>query len=416
MPRSNLLSRLIARPELGLSATQRALLRMRFCGYLGVQWISLLIPIMLYQLTGDMALVGLIVIAEWAPKVLVYAFGGSIASHWGGSNVHKSLEVMRLLAMAILLGCTLGYGGVGLIVGVSVLCQCTNAVSNVLFERGVSNNWPAQNRALGHMLHMRQDYAACFVALAAGLILDSAIVVVGIALLCQLAAVVQAIKLAPTVHPSHKSASHNLGGQIKADFKAVCQRPLIQAWLYYIASSVPFAAVNSFVVFMLGAGKPAASVGIAATASVLLARAGASLMATQWAVPRLMKTGSERKMAKWSFLAACAFFVLLLVPGVMWLSAIGITGVAICNLLRMPYLRTTRQALITHHITEKSSWPGATGLFASGEAMPYLVAGGLASLLRGDLPLLMISCSLIGAWGTWQFFRHEKATLHARAE
>lgn len=90
MPRSDLPSRLIARPELGLNATQRALLRMRFCGYLGVQWISLLIPIMLYQLTGDMALVGLIVIAEWAPKVLVYVFGGSIASHWGAQTCTRA--------------------------------------------------------------------------------------------------------------------------------------------------------------------------------------------------------------------------------------------------------------------------------------------------------------------------------------
>lgn len=413
---SRLLSALVGRQQASLNAAQQALLRMRFSGYVGVQWVSLLIPVLLYQLTGSLALMGMIVMIEWAPKVFTYILGGSIVSRWGGSAAHQSLEGLRMLALVVLLACTLGHGGIATIVVASVTCQCANAISNVLFERGVSRNWEPPSRALGHMLHMRQDQMGCLIALLISIALDSATAVACLALISQGITVVQALRHAPKVHPCYKSTDSSnetldLAGQVKTDMKAVCKRPLITAWVYYVASSVPFAAVNSFVVFMLGANQPAAAVGIATMASVLLSRVVASLLVMQWALPRLAKTGSEREMAKWSFVGATGFFTLLAVPGPIWLSAAGITGVAICNLLRLPYLRTTRQALITHHVSDKNSWPGATGLFASGEALPYLIAGGMAALLQGHLIWLMASSVAVGAWGMWRFLRYDKIAL-----
>lgn len=374
---------------------------MRFLGYVGVQFNALLVPVLVFQLSGSLALAGLALVVEWAPKVGLYALGGTLVAWLSPARAHVLLDIVRLLALAALVACAQGIGGLWAVALAAAAYQGSNAISNVLFERAISHNWEADHRSEGHARCLRQDQLACFVALLAALAVQSPFAVATLALVIQGWSLRETLAHATSLHSLQDASADRLVVQLAKDYRALCSPRLLTFGLAYLALGLPFAAANSFFVFMLYDGAASQTVTMTALATLLLARVSIALLATHWLMPLLRRSGSELVLARLGLLGALACVLALALPAPSGVLVASATAMGLTQLLTLPFLRAARQSLIAAEVAEPASRPGVTGLLSTGEAVAYLVAGGLAWGLQGHLPLLLGVSVAIGAGGAW---------------
>ncbi len=386
---------------------QTSLARLRFLGYFGVQVNALLVPLVVFQLTGSANLAGAALFIEWFPKLGLYFVSGSVVQRFGSAACHLGLELARVAALVGISLSTLGLGSVWVVSISAALYQCANAISNTIFERSVTHWWPTDSRAQGHALMLKRDQWGCLAALLCGLTLRDpqylALLTLGVQALSSLAVV----QLRRMVHPTSDSqgaARQGLRQQLLTDFRAANQAVLWKLCGLAVLLSTPVALVFSALVFLLERAQP----GIAGTTTwlsgLLLARTVASLVAMTWVQRQLRQPNREKAMATGglAMLLMGCFALAPTEPVMPVCAAVILVGVA--GYLYLPWLRTLRQELIAVHVPQNSR-SGATGILIGVEAGAYLVAAGLLSALGGHLGLLMGAAASMVATALWLLCR-----------
>lgn len=386
-------------PELDPSHAQRLLARLRLLGYGGVQFSALLVPLLVFQVTGSASLAGAALVVEWLPKLALYLVGGSLIQRFSGAAVHVSLDVARLVALCALLASALGFGGLWLVAAAAATYQCANALSNVLFERAVTQWWPRERHSAGHALLLQRDQLGCFLVLAFALTVSMPEVLAAVALVLQALALGLVLHARGVIHrESRPHQRANLWAQIRGDLGAVAHRPPAGFAVMALMLAVPAATVLSSILFYLDQAEPKLAQPAAWMAGILLARAGISLLALEWVKKRLLP-GADKRLAVAGFVLSLVAAVPLIVPGTTGLVlAVSIVVLGTASCFYLPWLRAERQALIERLVPAQNR-RGATGVLIAVEACSYLIGAGLLVALGDSLPVLAIAAAAFGAAG-----------------
>lgn len=397
---------------------RRQISRLRFTGYIGVQLSGLLVPLLVFQLTHSASLAGLALFIEWGPKLGLYVLGGSLVQCFSRRRAYLMLEFIRLLAMAALLVCALGFGSVWIVALAAALYQCTNAVSNILFEVTVTQWWPEPERAQGYTSLMRSDQAACAVGLSLGLVTGSPLILGFIGLGVQALVMLMAVRttrmiFSATEEQAQRSGLASVVPQICRDIKAVRRPNLL--WLAACGAllGVPVSIMYSAPAFYFDWAQPNIKNMTLLLSLVLLIRTLLISGLLSW-VQILLKRGlSESKLAVIGIVlqVICSGLAALHLPLIPAIAAM--FGVCVGSVLFVPWMRTRRQELLLREV-EESSRTGATGILISVEAASRLCAAAVLALSGNNLTIgLITACALglIGGYSTQILNRRHRLVL-----
>ncbi len=382
---------------------QQRLLRLRLLGYAGVQLNALLVPLLVFQLSSSVALAGLALVMEWLPKLGLYLAGGSIAQRIGRARAHLGLDLARLAALVGLGTCALGHGSVWVVAACAALYQCSNALSNILFETAVTRWWPTEQRALGHARMLKADQMGCLLALSAGLVLKQPALLAIVAIATQALAVWQVALTRKRVHPTSEAPEGEgriatLGAQLRRDAKAAAQGPLLGFALGGALIGIPAALAFSAVAYLMDRAKPGAAASTEWLSLLLLARTLLSLVALQLMQALLRRGRAGSPLAQGGLVLMTVSALCLAAPLPLWALGVTLTVLGIAGNFYMPHLRHVRQELITNSVPDASR-AGVTGILISVEAGAYLLAAGLLTELGAHLGLMTAVSAGLGAVG-----------------
>lgn len=397
---------------------RRQISRLRFTGYIGVQLSGLLVPLLVFQLTHSASLAGLALFIEWVPKLGLYMLGGSLVQCFSRRRAHLLLEATRLLAMLSLLGCAMGMGSVWIVALAAALYQCTNAISNILFEVTVSHWWPEAERAQGHTLMMRSDQAACAVGLTLGLVMGSPLLLGVVGMVVQLIALLLARQNVKAVYPEMNESKTAQGlaaiaPQICRDLKAVRKPSLLQLAACGALLGIPVSIMYSTPVFYFDRAQPGIENMTLLLSLVLLTKTLIISGLLGWVQHLLKKGMTEATLATIGIVmqVVCAGIAVLHLPLIPAIAAM--FGVCIGSTLFTPWMRTRRQELLLREV-EESSRSGATGILISVEACSRLCAAAVLTLSGNNLTIgLLTACALglIGGYSTQILNRRHRLVL-----
>lgn len=379
---------------------QRLLRALRFVGYAGVQLNALLVPLLVFRLSASTALAGAALLVEWLPKLALYLTGGALTTRFGRQSAHLGLEWARLAALTGLGLCALGWGSVWVVALCAAAYQCSNALSNILFETAVTQWWSPSTRAIGHASLLKADQAGCLLALLAGLLLKEPVWLVLAGILLQGALVTAVAHTRLQLHPLGQpgASPRSLGSQLRADAQAASQGPLVRFAAAAALLGVPAALTFSALAYFLDRAQPGAANNAHWISALLLVRTGLSLVVLQWVQAALKSAGRERPLAMLGLavLALAALAVAAPLPLLGLLAAVAVLGTA--GSLYLPLLRHVRQDLIGLHVPQGSR-AGVTGILISVEAGAYLIAAVLLATMGGQLVLMALLAALCAVAG-----------------
>lgn len=110
---------------------------MRFWGYIGCHLDTIIFPLLVYKITGDPSIAGIVFFAKFTAKFFVYLSGGSFMARIGTQRSHYLFDSARVLVFLLAgLSCYLDNWALLIISG--ILISVSNALSNIVFEGVVS--------------------------------------------------------------------------------------------------------------------------------------------------------------------------------------------------------------------------------------------------------------------------------------
>lgn len=379
---------------------KKRLEKLRMVGYVGTQFCAVLGSLLVFQLTGSAAWAGLALGMEWIPKLLMYLGGGSWAQRLGSRRAHVGSEVGKLVALGLIWLCAAGMAGPWALVAAGALCQCSNAVSNIVFEMSVTKWWDSLDRPEGHAAMMQSDNWACFAALGMGWAWGSALGMASVAVAIGLASSCWAFASVGRLHA--KADEHGvakvqgLWTKIIEDLREVGKKPLMGFAVSGLLLGIPTALAFASLVFTLDKASPGASSDAKLISALLLGRVALAI--------GLMALGRRFSAAS----SAGAFWIALgaLGLGAAWACvASSVWEVAAClallscsGLFYTPRLRARRQELLGRWVPEASR-SGATGAMISVEACSYLGAAALMWGFNGDWAGAAVAAACLAAVG-----------------
>ena len=367
---------------------------LRLMGYIGVQFNSLLVPLLVFNITNSVSLAGLALIVEWIFKLIFYVIGGAFVEKYQSKNIHIGLEITRLICLFFVLAGTLGLVSIWIIAVCAAVYQCANALSNILFERVVTTSWEKELRPQGHARLFQKDQLGCLLALLLGLIVKSLFVLSLIAIIVQFLTVVGVLRYSKEIHVSNMK-SKNFFSQLKQDIKFINQTEIWKFFTMSFLVSIPIAFVFSAIVFFIESSKIDSTATTSYSLSfLLLVKTALSLSVLQIMRKYLLISFNEKSLAY-------AGLTLVLITGliltqsisfILFVTIASIMGASLC--LYLPWLRSQRQEIINKNIPI-SSRAGVTGIMIAGEALSYLMAALIMFAFAKNLFLaLFVTCVL----------------------
>ncbi|TAL65762.1 MAG: hypothetical protein EPN79_11320 [Burkholderiaceae bacterium] len=392
--------------------TQAYLIILRTLSYAGVQLNALLFPLLVYELSSSISLAGLALLAEWLPKFAFYLVGGSLMQRFGYSRAHLTLEIGRFLALLGLLACANGGGSLWLLAACAALYQCSNAISNIIFETSVTRWWHVATRAHGHSLMLRADQIGCLLTLMAGIALKSPSVLLIAGLVVQGLVLVNTFFKRGMLYPRQAEPipRAKLIRQLKSDIHAASKGQLPFFALSTVMMGAPIALLISALAYYLQRAQPGSASNAQMLSALLLARSALSLVVLQFVQKHLERGGSDNWIA-WVGAAALALSSFALAaPDLSTLAlAVCISMMGASASLYMPLLKNTRQAIVNANVSAESR-SGVSGILLSVEAGAYLVAGALLWGFGSNLGLMAAVAGILATGGClYLLFRHARA-------
>ena len=380
---------------------QQKLVLLRFVGYFSNQFLSLLTPLIVYKLTNNPAWAAVALLLEWIPKLAMYFVAGPVVEKLGFSKVHFLFEGLRLLSLSALVAAAwlpLSVEAL-MIVGVAAgISQCTNALSNVVFERSVTIHWSKDQRSLGQTLLLKQDQMGCFAALALGLIIQDLKILTLVALSIQ---IITFILITFWKNVIHSQAANNRQSnfeltQVVRNIKQVfSNKELTVIALITLGVFTPIATGVSGLAFFLS------KIDIHANqekyrAIALIGKTVVAIALLQF-IQNYLKNKSDRvlkSLATGGLLILSIGVLLLSHSNSLMLSAfilaiyVGVLGII------NPWLRSTRQKIIELNVKENEK-SGVTGVLSAMEPFGFILAAIILMLCTGNMHITAyISASL----------------------
>lgn len=385
---------------------ERRVVIARFAGYLGVSINGLLVPVLVWGLTGSPGMAGLAIAMEWIPKLGLYLCGGSVVSWLGAGRAHVGLEITRLVCLTILLAGTIGLAGFWMIVIAATLFQCANAVSNILFECLVTANWHERRRSSGHASIVSADYAAVLAvavfSVAAGR--EDLVAAAGVAF--QVLAVCGAwywSGIRAGVEFPRRELRHSLSLAFAAAQKADRRLWMLSGLSW--AQALPAAAAFSALPLFLGWSMGSVGEGARAAAVVIAIKSVCALGLSVWLARHLASRPEHAGMA--AFCAGSWTLIACGVAAVMggWIAATALMTLGVTGSAWAAWARTRRQEMLPADPGERLS---LTGVLIATEASSYLFAAAAISMFGKSVALLLVFLTLplmaIGSLWVWFAF------------
>lgn len=380
---------------------RRRLADLRFLGYVGTQFSGILIPVLIYQLTQSLTLAGLAMMIEWAPKLFFYVAGGSFITHYGRRRMHFLLDAVRMASLLVLLLAAFGHGNVWTIAIAAALYQCSNALSNILFEVAATHWW-GRHGAQGHATMMKSDQFGCLLALSLAALFPDPKVVCLFALFFQVASLVMVRRSAAdiyTVEGKATSTAGRLHRQIARDMQALRQPAILRLTFFSLLARMPLTIIFAMAVFYLHRAEPNLGNPTQLLSAILLVRALGSALLLE-VVQRQLKAGvSEVGMAQWGFALMLLVAILAVFPLSLTCSIMAILAIGMVSYLCAPWQRANRQEVLRRHGGEASQ-AGVTGLMISIESSAYLLGATLAAACGNDMTLVLAFAAILAFIGT----------------
>lgn len=401
-------------PPPSVRQIQNRLTQLRLLGYAGVQFNALLAPLLVFQLTGSASLAGIALFIEWVPKLALYLGGGALLQRFGSSQMHGFLEAGRLGALSGLVLCAAGFGSVWVVALAAAVYQCSNALSNVLFERAVTIWWAPDDRPAGHAAFMQQDQWGCLLALLIGLALHRPLVLAGVAWLLQAVNFACVLRIRGSLYSrTEREKGTSFWGQLRTDFVAVAHPEIARFVVMALLLGIPSAFVFSSLAFILDRALVGAASGTGWLSFLLLARTGFGLVTLHGVKAQLAKSQNELELAivGVAIMVVSTALLSLRIPLLAVIAGTAVLAASAC--LYLPWLRTERQELITNLIPE-SSRPGATGILIAVEAGSYLVGALILSVLGSRLDFATLLAGGLAALGATLAVERMRKKLAAR--
>lgn len=386
---------------------------LRLLGYIGVQFNSLLVPLLVFQITKSVSLAGFSLVIEWIPKLVFYVIGGAFVERYQSKNIHMGLEVIRLICLFFVLAGVLNLVSVWVVAICAAAYQCANALSNILFERAVTTNWKKDDRTQGHAKIFQQDQLGCFLALLLGLIIKSLFVLSVVAITIQILTVIGVMRYSKKIHASNIK-SDNFFLQLKKDIKFVKQKEVLKFVIMSFLVSLPIAFVFSAIVFLIANSQTGFNSTTYVLSFLLLVKTALSISLLQIMRKYLLIVFNEKSLAYIGFaIILISGLILTQSLSLMWLIIlVSIMGASLC--LYLPWLRSQRQEMISKSIP-LSSRSGVTGILIAGEALSYLMAA-LIMLVFNNLFLALFITCFLAAIGFYLAFNLNKQSIQLYAK
>ena len=384
---------------------QKKIELLRFGGYIGASVNGLLVPILIYTLTGSAAFAGISMMIEWLPKLVLYILGGRLAVRWQPAIAHNILDAARIVALVLLYLCSVKLMPVYMIAVAAATYQCANAVSNILFENLVTRWWPTESTTAGHTMLLKRDIESGLVVLIFGLLITDPSTILLAAILIQTIVSVMTLCWSKHLHPYIETVKISIFGTMLATIKDCRYLPgtglLPLAW-FGLTCGIPIALFYSALPFYLelagnglGSAELIFAFGLLKTVLNLLA-----LNALQRYI-RYHQT--EQKSL------TCAGILLLLVgiagivSNISYLIIAGAVWISLAGAFVIPWARNKRQELLPERMDVRYS---LTGVLIAMEALSYLVAAVLLIILDSHILIGMIIAGLLtcsGVYALWRF-------------
>lgn len=375
-------------------ASRRRLHDLRFFEAVSMQFGYLLTPLLALHLSSSLFLVGASLISDGVARGLSQAVSGSLLARIGHAKVHALNEAIRLLALVVLAACAAGWLPPTVVVLCAFGLQFASSSAITLYAHSITVYWPPQDRVAAHHGQAYRDQAGCVLALLAGLLIATPVILAMAAVAWQVVVAGVLVRWLPRVHPPVKlpGDGRKLHHQVAQDLKACANRQVTQyalaGTLIYAAALVGF-ATPAFLVH--AAGVPVETAG-AWLSGALLLKSTLSLMALRLARRQSNTPAGSVKVGRLGH----GLFTLGLVGQLVPISpgwTVGATALmGLGATLLTPNLRYLRQSLI-QRTTPPNAHAGATGLLSAWDATGFFLAG---ALLLGDPPLWAVLGSAVG--------------------
>lgn len=135
----------------------------RFVFAVSSNTMRILCPLVAYKMTSSLTIAGLLVLAEWLPKVLVYLYAADIIKKYGMRSIHPNLEFARFISLLLLIPAFMGWLPWWLMIVSFIATHCVVAVMNVAYEANVKQ-W-LHNSSIGHASLIQIDTVAGIMAM-----------------------------------------------------------------------------------------------------------------------------------------------------------------------------------------------------------------------------------------------------------
>ena len=384
---------------------QNRLVLSRYIAYIAVQMSGLIVPLLVYALTHNMALAGAALLIEWVPKMAFYLLGGSFVQRFSEKKAHIVLDLARLVGLSVLLLSSFHVGSVWLVAVAAGMFQAANAVSNILYEIAITRWWHEDGHAHGHTRMIKSDLLGCILALGVSYVLTD------VRWLCLFALAVQLVSMAITFpwlnrfYPTapHAEAPHRILSQVRRDLKAVCCAPLLTLSLSAALLRLPAAVMFSLPVFYLHHAAPERGDMTQLLSFVLLARSLIGAATLELVQRQLQRGLNEELLAFGGGALLLASTVMALCVHNLWAAVVAMIGIMTGSLLYSPCLRQMRQRIIMAEVAPESR-SGATGVLISMEASSNILVAVFTALVAHNMTAMLLfagSFSLVGMVWLW---------------
>lgn len=399
------------------SQIHRVLAALRLLGYASLQFCTMLVPLLVFQLTGNLKLAGLALFIELVPKLGFYLGGGAFLQRFHARRVYLWLEVARVLSLAALGACAAGFGSVWVVAAAAAVHQSASALSNIIFEQQVTRWWPPEHRMLGHATQMKQDQWGRLLALGAGLLVQAPFLLALIAFSVQLANLLGVARYRNSFYPETVDPAepkNSFWRQTCADLKAANKPELRQLALITFLLGIPAALGYTALGFFLDKAQAGAAADAGWVSAVLLLRTGLSLAALKF-VQSSAGSGAGRHVVSVGIALLLASAGVLTFGGGLptTVAAMALLGTASC--FYSPWMRNHRQAVLGR-VVDQASRSGVTGVLLSFEVAAWLAAGAVMAVFGGTLWVAMAGATGLAACGAVLLLALQRAGLPPPAE
>jgi Na+/melibiose symporter-like transporter len=167
-----------------MTKQKQIILLSRFIGYIGVSTSTLILPILVYKITGSPSLAGLTMLIEWVPKFLMYIYGGQLIQKIGINKAYFWIDLLRAITFVLFL-IAVSFNNKNFLFLAAPIMQGCNGLSNLVFESLVTSWWKEEDHVSGYSQLFYLDLSATIIMMPLISLLPlNAILILGIIVFC----------------------------------------------------------------------------------------------------------------------------------------------------------------------------------------------------------------------------------------